>query len=608
MNAVDVIINAVACLTVTAFLSLLFSFYKPLSGWIAGLGGAVGSVMTLTAGVVVLTRGLSAAAVIPVIHHSIALTPLNAIWLVTFGLCGLFISLFNIDWHRHSQTKPNGLLVNLLLATAVCAVIASNLAALVVMAEIMALCGVFLTGCMQSGKLWFALGRLGTLLLALACWLTWQRYGTLDLVLINERTQMLPLGADIWLLGMAGFGLLAGIIPLHGWAPQAHANASAPAATLFSTVVMKVGLFGMLTLTLVGGQPPLWWGVVLLLAGMLTAFVGGLYALMEHNIQRLLAYHTLENIGIILLGFGAGVTGLALNQPTLIAAGFIGGLYHLINHSLFKSTLFLGAGSVWFRTGHRDIEKLGGIGKKMPLISLAMLVGLMAMAALPPLNGFAGEWVIYQSFFALGQSDVFIARLLGPLLAVGLAITGALAVMCMAKVYGVTFLGAPRTREARQACSAPFLMTASVVLLAMCCIAGGVAAPWLLPLLGTAVPLPLTTAHTTVSQPMIALLLIAAPLLPFVLMLFFKRDRLPARARGAAWACGYEHEESMVITAHGFAMPVKENFSAVLKLREKLNPVGWIPGWQSAAAPGLFRRLAVIELAVLVVIVISRGA
>lgn len=608
MNAIDVIISAVACLTVTAFLSLLFSFYKPLSGWIAGLGGAVGSVMTLTAGVVVLTRGLSATAVIPVIHHSIALTPLNAIWLVTFGLCGLFISLFNIDWHRHSQTKPNGLLVNLLLATAVCAVIASNLAALVVMAEIMALCGVFLTGCMQSGKLWFALGRLGTLLLALACWLTWQRYGTLDLVLINERTQMLPLGADIWLLGMAGFGLLAGIIPLHGWAPQAHANASAPAATLFSTVVMKVGLFGMLTLTLVGGQPPLWWGVVLLLVGMLTAFVGGLYALMEHNIQRLLAYHTLENIGIILLGFGAGVTGLALNQPTLIAAGFIGGLYHLINHSLFKSTLFLGAGSVWFRTGHRDIEKLGGIGKKMPLISLAMLVGLMAMAALPPLNGFAGEWVIYQSFFALGQSDVFIARLLGPLLAVGLAITGALAVMCMAKVYGVTFLGAPRTREARQACSAPFLMTASVVLLAMCCIAGGVAAPWLLPLLGTAVPLPLTTAHTTVSQPMIALLLIAAPLLPFVLMLFFKRDRLPARARGAAWACGYEHEESMVITAHGFAMPVKENFSAVLKLREKLNPVGWVPGWQSAAAPGLFRRLAVIELAVLVVIVISRGA
>jgi formate hydrogenlyase subunit 3 len=118
---------------------------------------------------------------------------------------------------------------------------------------------------------------------------------------------------------------------------------------------------------------------------MITAFVGGLYALMEHNIQRLLAYHTLENIGIILLGLGAGVTGISLNQPALIALGLTGGLYP-VNHSLFKSVLFLGAG-IWFRTGHRDIEKLGGIGKRMPVISLAMLVGLMAMAALPPLNG-----------------------------------------------------------------------------------------------------------------------------------------------------------------------------------------------------------------------------
>ena len=608
MNAMTMINSAVAYYAATAILALVFSFHKTLSGWIAGIGGVVGSLMTLAAGGVMLSGGQSAEAVMPLIHHSIQLTPLNAIWLVTFGLCGVFISLFNIDWHRHHNTKANGLLVNLLMATAVCTVTASNLGALVVMAEIMALCGVFLTGCSTSGKLWFALGRLGTLLLALTCWLVWSRYGTLDFSLLNERTQVLPFGADIWLTGVVGFGLLAGIIPLHGWVPQAHANASAPAAALFSTVVMKVGLFGILALSLTGGQPPLWWGVMLLVAGMVTAFVGGLYALMEHNIQRLLAYHTLENIGIILLGLGAGVTGLALNQPALVAAGFIGGLYHLVNHSLFKSTLFLGAGSVWFRTGHRDIEKLGGIGKKMPVISLAMLVGLMAMAALPPLNGFAGEWVIYQSFFALGQSDVFIARLSGPLLAAGLAITGALAVMCMAKVYGVTFLGAPRTREAENACCAPVLMATSVVALALCCIAGGIAAPWLLPLLGNAVPLPLTTAHTTVSQPMIALLLIAAPLLPFVLMLFFKRDRLASRSRGTAWACGYEHEQSMVITAHGFAMPVKENFSTVLKLRHWLNPVGWVPGWQSAAAPALFRRLAVIELAVLVVIVISRGA
>ena len=603
MNAITMITSAVAYFAAAAVLAWLLSFHKTLSGWIAGIGGAVGSLMTLAAGGVVLLGGQSAEAVMPLIRHTVAITPLNAIWLVTFGLCGLFISLFNIDWHRHPHAKANGLLVNLLMATAVCTVTASNLGALVVMAEIMALCGVFLTGCSASGKVWFALGRLGTLLLALACWRVWQRFGTLEFAALNGH----PLGNDVWLLGVIGFGLLAGIIPLHGWVPQAHANASAPAAALFSVVVMKVGLFGILAITLTGGQPPLWWGVVLLIAGMITAFIGGLYALMEHNIQRLLAYHTLENIGIILLGMGAGVTGLALNQPALIAAGFIGGLYHLINHSLFKSTLFLGAGSVWFRTGHRDIEKLGGIGKKMPVISLAMLVGLMAMAALPPLNGFAGEWVIYQSFFKLSTGDAFVGRLLGPLLAVGLAITGALAVMCMAKVYGVTFLGAPRSKEAENATCAPGLMTFSVVLAAVCCVIGGVAAPWLLPLVSGAFPVQ-AEVSSVVSQPLIAILLIACPLLPLLLMIFFKGDRLPARSRGAAWVCGYDHEKSMVVTAHGFAMPVKEAFAPILKLRHWLNPVRLVPGWQNASAPALFRGVALVELAVLVVIVISRGA
>ena len=604
MNAIFMINSAVAYFTAAAVLALLFSFQKTLSGWIAGIGGAAGSLMTLAAGAVVLLGGQSAEAVIPLVRHAVQLTSLNAVWLVTFGLCGLFISLFNIDWHRHQHTRVNGLLVNLLMAAAVCTVIASNLGALVVMAEIMALCGVFLTGCSASGKLWFALGRLGTLLLAVACWLVWQRFGTLDFAALNGQ----PLGNDVWLLGVAGFGLLAGIIPLHGWVPQAHASASAPAAALFSTVVMKVGLFGMLTITLTGGLPPLWWGVVLLIAGMVTAFVGGLYALMEHNIQRLLAYHTLENIGIILLGLGAGVTGIALEQPALIALGLVGGLYHLLNHSLFKSVLFLGAGSVWFRTGHRDIEKLGGIGKKMPVISIAMLVGLMAMAALPPLNGFAGEWVIYQSFFKLSNSGAFVARLLGPLLAVGLAITGALAVMCMAKVYGVTFLGAPRTKEAENATCAPLLMSVSVVALAICCVIGGVAAPWLLPMLSAAVPLPLEPANTTVSQPMITLLLIACPLLPFIIMAICKGDRLPSRSRGAAWVCGYDHEKSMVITAHGFAMPVKQAFAPVLKLRKWLNPVSLVPGWQCEGSALLFRRMALVELAVLVVIIVSRGA
>ncbi|KIS43978.1 formate hydrogenlyase subunit 3 [Kosakonia radicincitans] len=604
MTILSLLNGAVAVFTCAAALAYLFTRAKILSGWLAGLGGAIGSAMATAAGLLSLLGTDAVSGSLTLLQYPLLVTPLRAVWVITFGLCGLLISLYNIHWHRHDAVKANGLLINLLLAAALCAVCSANLGELVVMSEIMALSAVFLTGCSASGKLWFAMGRLGTVLLALACWFIWQRYHTLDFVQLSGQ----PLSSGVWLLGVMGFGLLAGIIPLHAWAPQAHANAPAPAAALFSTVVMKVGLFGILSFSLLGGQPPLWWGVVLLVFGMITAFVGGLYALMEHNIQRLLAYHTLENIGIILLGLGAGVTGLALQQPTLMALGLVGGLYHLFNHSLFKSTLFLGAGALWFGTGYRDIEKLGGIGKKMPFISLAMLIGLMAMAALPPLNGFAGEWVIYQSFFSLSGSGHFVLQLIGPLLAVGLAITGALAVMCMAKVYGVTFLGTPRTPQAENPQSIPWLMTASVAVLALCCVIGGVAAPWLLPRLYAAVPLPLHTANTVVSQPMITLLLIAMPLLPLLLMVLFKGDRLPSRSRGSAWVCGYDHEGAMVITAHGFAMPVKAAFAPVLKLRKWLEPTLILPGWRTDAAPLLFRRLALIELAVLVVVVISRGA
>ena len=607
MNALSLINQALAWYVISAVLALIFCSNRSVSGAIAGIGGAIASAMAVGAGAMALLSSQPQHAEMTWLHLGMQMSGIRAIWLIAIGLPMCLISLYTIAWQRHPQAKANGLLTNLLMAAAVAAIMVDNLGWLVVMAEVMALCAAFLTGCAQSGKLWFVLGRLGTILMAIACWQAWSYYGTLNFGAMSALATAQAPGASIWLPGLAGFGLLAGVIPLHGWAPQAHANASAPAAALFSTVVMKVGLYGMLTVALSGALPPLWLGVLLLVMGMLTAFIGGLYALMEHNIQRLLAYHTLENIGIILLGLGAGVTGIALHSNLLIALGFTGGLYHLVSHGLFKTTLFLGAGAVWYRTGHRDIEKLGGIGKKMPLISLAMLVGLMAMAALPPLNGFAGEWVIYQSFFNLGTHDAFVARLLGPLLATGLAITGALAVMCMAKVYGVTFLGAPRTEEAENACCAPWLMTFSTVLAALCCVAGGVAAPWFLPIISGLFPVS-GGEMSTVSQPMMTLLLLAGLLLPFILLVLFKGDRLPNRSRGFAWVCGYDHEAAMVITAHGFAMPVKESFAPVLKLRKWLNPVRLIPGWQCDGTAVLFHRIALIELAVLVVVVISRGA
>ncbi len=216
MSAISLINSGVAWFAAAAVLAFLFSFHKALSGWIAGIGGAVGSLYTAAAGVTVLTGAVGVSGALSLVSFDIQISPLNAIWLITLGLCGLFVSLYNIDWHRHVQVKCNGLQINMLMAAAVCAVIAGNLGMFVVMAEIMALCAVFLTSNSKEGKLWFALGRLGTLLLAIACWLVWQRYGTLDLRLLDMRVQQLPLGSDIWLLGVIGFGFCGEQLDEHG--------------------------------------------------------------------------------------------------------------------------------------------------------------------------------------------------------------------------------------------------------------------------------------------------------------------------------------------------------------------------------------------------------
>ncbi|STV93549.1 formate hydrogenlyase subunit 3 [Klebsiella pneumoniae] len=608
MSVIGLVNQAVAWYAASAVLAFLFAMRKPLSGAIAGIGGAVASAMLVVAGgAALLMPERIHGGMLQFLHLTIRVGGVNALWLLAIGLSALPVSLFNICWHRHPQVKANGPLVNLLLAAATCAVVVTNIGSLVVMAEIMALCAAFLTGCAASGKLWFALGRLGTLLMAWTCWLVWSTYGTLELAQINLQAVDMMQNPLLWLPGLVGFALLAGAIPLHGWAPQAHAGASAPAAALFSTVVMKVGLYGMLTVSLAGGVPPLWWGVMLLALGMITAFIGGLYALMEHNIQRLLAYHTLENIGIILLGLGAFVTGVATRNSTLMVLGFIGGMYHLINHSLFKTTLFLGAGAVWFRTGHRDIEKLGGIGKK----NAADLPRHAGGA-----DGNGGPAAAERLRRRMGYLSILLQNehwrpVYWP--SAGAATgrwpgdhwrTGG-------DVYGESLWRDLPRRAADERGGKrhlrPWLMTLSVVLAAVFCLVGGIAAPWLLPLVSGAFPVQ-AQVSSVVSQPMIALLLITCPLLPFLLMLFFKGDRLAARSRGAAWVCGYDHEQSMVVTAHGFAMPVKEAFAPLLKLRHWLNPVRLVPGWQSASAPALLRGIALVELAVLVVIVISRGA
>jgi len=600
MNAVLLIVFPLLMLVGSALMSGVTAGFRSISRYIAGAGSVISCFMLLIGG----TRGMMAKSDVLVSGHwHLLLTPLNSVWMVTIALCGVFTSLFSVVWHQRRDVAAIGLLSNLILASSVTAILADNVVLLVVMTEMTTLAAYLLTGCRRSGQLWFVLGRTGTLILIVAIWLLWHRYGTVSYAELRQALNGAPLPPALLLLILCGFGLQSGLVPLHSWVASAHAHASAPACALYSGVVMKIGLYGIVRFSLLSDQLPLWWAMLILIAGLITAFAGGLYALMEHNINRLLAYHTIENIGIILLGLGCGFMGMARHNPVLEAIGIAGGLYHLFNHSLFKTTLFLCAGAIRFQTGHYDIEKLGGIGKRMPLISLIMLVGLMSMAALPPLNGFASEWLIYQSFFRLSTHPLFVDRLLGPLLAVGLAITGALAVMCVAKVYGVIFLGASRTQEAERALPPPRLMTFSAGAMSVCCITAGIASPWLLPLLQQAIPVALHSARADLLHPITGLLLIAAPLLPLLIATIFRRDRLPYRSRGSAWACGYQHEPGMVITSSGFTQPIRAAFRPLLALRHVRHPLNGVTAWQEEWLAHVFRRLAIIELTILLVAV-----
>ncbi len=267
---------------------------------------------------------------------------------------------------------------------------------------------------------------------------------------------------------------------------------------------------------------------------MITAFIGGLYALMEHNIQRLLAYHTTENIGIILLGLGAFVTGVATRNSTLMVLGFIGGMYHLINHSLFKTTLFLGAGAVWFRTGHRDIEKLGGIGKNAA--DLPRHAGGADGNGCPAAAERLRRRVGYLSILLQNEHWRPVYR---PFAGAATGRWPGDHWRTGGDVYGESLRRDLPRRAADERGGIrhlrPRLMTLSVVLAAVFCLVGGIAAPWLLPLVSGAFPVQ-AQVSSVVSQPMIALLLIACPLLPFLLMIFFKGDRGGALAarRGSA--------------------------------------------------------------------------
>lgn len=377
-------------------------------------------------------------------------------------------------------------------------------------------------------------------------------------------------GTALFFLALVGFGFKAGIMPMHIWLPPAHASAPSHVSAIMSGVLIKTGIYGLFRFFSLFPDPPLWWGAALLALGLVSGVFGVAYALGQHDLKRLLAYHSIENIGIIVMGLGLGMAGRSLGHPSWIALGFGGALLHVVNHAIFKALLFYAAGAVIHATGTREIDRLGGLAKRMPGTALAFLVGAVAICGLPPLNGFVSELFIFVGFFDAIRSAWFWGGLAAP----GLALIGALATACFVKAYGAVFLGSARTEIAAAAPEAGASMrTPFVVLGALCVLIG--AAPFLvaplfdqaascvsrtsvaLPNLSDLVPLPMLSIFAA------ALAMICGGTAFFVLP---RRAEVPAVV---TWDCGYAAPTPrMQYTASSFADVLVRLFRRVLRPEE----------------------------------------
>ena len=377
-------------------------------------------------------------------------------------------------------------------------------------------------------------------------------------------------------VALIGFGVKAGFFPLHFWLPPAHASAPSHVSALMSGVVIKMGVYGLFRVVWLVGPPPLWWGWTVLVLGVLSAVLGVLWALAQHDIKRLLAYHSVENIGIILIGLGAGALAAAHGNSTLALLGYGAALLHTVNHALFKSLLFFGAGAVHRETGTRDMERLGGLVTRMPATWLLFVTGAAAIIGLPPLNGFVSEWLVYRTLFGAGQSAGGSLRL-ALLGAPALALVGGLALACFAKVAGVVFLGTPRSRSTATAREPSQWLRAPAAVLASACAAIGLGAAFVVPpILGAAavllpasadVALPAAEAASGARQLSVFAVSLVVAFALAALAMRWLRSRGPQRLFDT-WGCGYaKPTPRMQYTASSFAAPLIGLFDGLSGVR-----------------------------------------
>ncbi|MGH7951578.1 MAG: proton-conducting transporter membrane subunit [Limisphaerales bacterium] len=432
------------------------------------------------------------------------LDKLSAVLLIVTGLVLFPASIFaggelnrNASTFQHFNASTFNVLMFGLYASIALIFIAGDVVLFLLAWEVMSvLCWLLIVcarekenGHSSSGYLLLAMGEAGTLAAALGFLVLAVNAGSLDFSEIKSHA--INFGADVrwtvFLLSFFGFGVKAGLVPVNFWLPRAYVNAPRAFVPVLAGATLNLGLYGILRVNAdLMPATHAGTGLLALVVGTLSALVGILYATTDNDLKIMLAHSSIENVGIIVAGFGAGMVFVATNHPALAAIAFVAALYHLINHSLYKTLLFFGVGEIEKQTGTRDMDQLGGLIKWMPLTALAFLVGTLSIAALPPFNGFVSEWLTLQTMLRSAELSSIGAKIIFALCGAGLALTAALAVTCFVKVFAMSFLGMRRLDENKKMAEPKSGTLAPMFILAALCLAFGVLPTYVIPALDTA--------------------------------------------------------------------------------------------------------------------------
>jgi hydrogenase-4 component B len=543
---------------------------------------------------------------------SIALDPLSSIFLALVFLIPPLGSVYGLEYSRGKASERGGrglgASYGLLSGAMVLVLVARDGVFFLIAWELMALSAYFASTsegsseARKAGWTYLIATHIGTLCL-FAMFALWSR-STGSFALSPAAAMPSEAGGAIFVLALLGFGFKAGLVPLHYWLPGAHANAPSHVSAVMSGVMLKMGVYGILRMASLLGPPPAWWGGTLLAAGAATGLVGIVLAIGQSDIKRVLAYSSVENVGIIAMGSGLALLGRAEGRADLVLLGLGGALFHVLNHGLFKPLLFFGAGSVMRATGTRDLGKLGGLAKRMPVAAALFLAGSVAICGLPPMNGFVGEWLIYLGLFGQAASPIAMAAAA----AAALAMIGALALACFVRLYFSAFLGSPRGERPLKARDAGAAMTAPAVVLAAACALVGLFPATLFPALESAARAWAGEAEGSAGLALLApaawigrlgLALAAACALVFLLIFLASRRR----ARTAlTWDCGYAAPDSrMQYGASSFGRTVLGLASPPRPKKGREGPVkGYFPAaarYEKPAPDAAFRKIALIPAA-----------